>query len=46
MGSIDRIKTPSNHAKIEICAPESIIHSLHAVLWSMDHKKGHSNTFR
>ena len=36
MDCIDGIKSPYNHVKTEISASKSIIHSFHAVLWSMD----------
>ena len=34
---IDGIKTPYKHVKTEISASKSILHSFHAVLWSMAH---------
>ena len=37
VGGIDEIKTPLNHAKTEISASKSILHSFHTVLWSMDY---------
>ena len=47
MDGIGGIKTPYDHVKTELSASKCIVHSFHAVLWSMDQaQKMTFNAFR